>query len=170
MSYLIITVSLVIKTFMVQFSVYFCHLFLISSAFVMSLTFLSLIMSILAWNVPLISPLFLKRPLVFSIVLFSSISLHCSLKKVFLSLLAILWDSAYSWVYLSPSPLLFTSLPSSIIFYSFLRQVLCFLHFYFFEIFLFTTSCTMLRTSVHISSGTLSTRSNPLNLFITSTV
>ena len=27
-------------TFMVQFSVYFCHLFLISSAFVMSLTFL----------------------------------------------------------------------------------------------------------------------------------
>ena len=40
MSYLTIIVSLVIMTFMVQFSVYFCHLFLISSAFVMSLTFL----------------------------------------------------------------------------------------------------------------------------------
>ena len=33
-----------------------------------------------------------------------------------------------------------------------------------------TTSCTMLRTSVHSSSGTLSTGSNHLNLFITSTI
>ena len=30
---------------------------------------------------------------------------------------------------------------------------------------LVTASCTMLQTSVHSSSGTLSTRSNPLNLF-----
>ena len=37
---------------------------------------------------------FLKRSLVFSILLFSSISLHCSLKKAFLSFLAILWNSA----------------------------------------------------------------------------
>ena len=28
-------------------------------------------------------------------------SLHCSLKKAFLPLLAILWNSAFSWVYLS---------------------------------------------------------------------
>ena len=34
-----------------------------------------------------------------------SISLHCSLKKAFLSLLAILWNSAFIWVYLSLSPL-----------------------------------------------------------------
>ena len=34
----------------------------------------------------------LKRSLVFSILLFSSISLHWSLKKAFLSLLAILWN------------------------------------------------------------------------------
>ena len=41
---------------------------------------------------------FLKRSLLFPILLFSSISLHCSLKKAFLSLLAILWNSAFSWV------------------------------------------------------------------------
>ena len=53
---------------------------------------------------------FLKRSLVFSILLFSSISLHCSSKKAFFSPLAILWNSAFSWVYLSLSPLPFTSL------------------------------------------------------------
>ena len=35
---------------------------------------------------------------------------------------------------------------------------------------LVTTSCTMLWTSIHSPSGTLSTWSNPLNLFVTSTV
>ena len=39
---------------------------------------------------------FLKIPLVFPILLFSSISLHCSLNKAFLSFLAILWNSALS--------------------------------------------------------------------------
>ena len=43
---------------------------------------------------PSIALIFLKRSVVFSILLFSSISLHCSLKKAFLSLLAILWNSA----------------------------------------------------------------------------
>ena len=51
-------------------SVYSCHLFLISSASVRSLPFLSLIVTILTWNVPLISPIFLKRSLVFPILLF----------------------------------------------------------------------------------------------------
>ena len=54
--------------------------------------------------------IFLKRSLVFPILLFSSISLHWSLKKAFLSLLAILWNSSFKWVYLSFSPLLFPSL------------------------------------------------------------
>ena len=54
-------------------SVYSCHLFLITSASVRSIPFLSFIVPILAWNVPLISPIFLKRTLVFSILLFSSI-------------------------------------------------------------------------------------------------
>ena len=84
-------------------SVYSCYLFLIS---VRSLTFLFFIISILARNVPLIPPIFLKRSLVFPILLLSCISLHCLLKKSFLSLFAILWNSAFSWIYLSLSPLL----------------------------------------------------------------
>ena len=40
----------------------------------------------------LLSLIFLKRCLIFPILLFSSISLHCSLRKAFLSLLAILWN------------------------------------------------------------------------------
>jgi len=46
----------------------------------------------------------------------SSISLHCSPKKAFLSLLAILWNSAFSWVYLPLSPLPFASLLFSAIY------------------------------------------------------
>ena len=57
----------------------------------------------------LVSLIFLKRSLVFPVLLFSSISLHWSLRKVFLSLLAILWNCAFRWAYLSFSPLLFTS-------------------------------------------------------------
>ena len=72
---------------------YSCHLFLISSASVRSIPFLSFIEPIYARNVPLVSLNFLKRSLVFPILLFSSISLHWSLRKAFLSLLAILWNS-----------------------------------------------------------------------------
>ena len=97
-----------LRTFLYSSSVYSCHLLLISSASVMSLLFLSFIMPIFAWNVPLIS-------LVFPILLFSLISLHCSLRKSFLSLLAILWNSAFSWVYLSLSALSFASLHFSAI-------------------------------------------------------
>ena len=68
-------------------SVYSCHLFLISSASVRSISFLSFIEPIFAWNVPLVSLIFLKRSLVFPILLFSSISLHWLLRKAFLSLL-----------------------------------------------------------------------------------
>ena len=89
---------------------YSCHLFLISSASVRSIPFLSFIKPISARNVPLVSLIFLKRSLVFPILLFSSISLHCSLKKAFLSLLAILWNSAFRCFYLCFSPLLFASL------------------------------------------------------------
>ena len=65
-------------------SVYSCHLYLISSASVRSIPFLSFIEPIFAWNVPLVSLVFLKRSLVFPVLLFSSISLHWSLKKALL--------------------------------------------------------------------------------------
>ena len=87
-------------------SVYSCHLFLVSSASLRSLQFLSFIEPIFAWNIPLVSLIFLKRSLVFPILLFSSISLRWLLRKAFLSLLAILWNSAFKCLYLS-----FSSLP-----------------------------------------------------------
>ena len=92
--------------FLYSSSVCSCHLFLVASASVRSIPFLSFIVPIFAWNVPLVSLIFLKRTLVFTILLFSSISLHWSLRKAFLSLLAILWNFAFKWVYhLSFSPL-----------------------------------------------------------------
>ena len=54
--------------------------------------------------------IFLKRALVFPILLFSSYFFALMLRKSFLSLLAILWNSAFKWVYLSFSPLIFSQL------------------------------------------------------------
>ena len=101
----------VIKNFFLCSSVYSCYLFLISSAFVRPLPFLFCIHFIFPWNVPLISPIFLKRSPVFPILLSSSISLHCSFQKAFLPLLDVLWNFAFSWVYPSLSPLPFLLLP-----------------------------------------------------------
>ena len=129
---------------------------LISSASVSSLPFLSFIMPILSWNVPLISPVFLKRSLVFPTLLFSSISFHWSLRKFFLSLLAILWKSAFKWVYLSFSPLLFASLLLTAICKTFSDKHFAFFHFFFLGVVLITASCIMSRTSIHSSLGTLS--------------
>ena len=102
--------SELLKPFLYSYSVYSCHFFLISSASLSSLLFLSFIVPIFGWNVPLVSLIFLKRSLVFPILLFSSNSLHYLLKKAFLSLLASLWNSASNWLYLSLSPLPFSSL------------------------------------------------------------
>ena len=56
-------------------SVYSCYLFLISSASVRSIPFLSFIVPIFAWNVPLVFLIFLKRFLVFPILFFSPLFL-----------------------------------------------------------------------------------------------
>ena len=157
------------KIFLYSSSVYSCHLFLMSSASVRSVLFLSFIVPIFAWNVPLVCLLFLKRSLVFPILLFSSISLHSSLKKAFLSLLAILWNSAFRWIYLSfsylsPSPLRFTSLLFWAICKASSDNHFAFLHFLFLRRVLITISYTILQTSIHSSSGTLSIKYNSLNL------
>ena len=142
-------------------SLYSCHLFLTSSASVRSIPFLSLIEPIFAWNVPLVSLIFLKRSLVFPILLFSSISLQWSLRKAFLSLLAILWNSAFKWN-IFPFLLCFALLFFSQLFVSPPQAaILLFLHFFFLGMVLIPVSCTMSRTSIHSSSGTLSTRSVP---------
>ena len=97
------------RSFLYSSSVYFYHLFLISSASVRSILFLSFTMPIFVWNAPLVSLIFLKRSLGFPFLLFSSISLHWSLRKAFLFLLAILWNSAFRWIYLSFSLFPFAS-------------------------------------------------------------
>ena len=135
---------------------YSCHLFLISYPSVRPILFLSFIVPIFAWNVPLISLIFLKRSLVFSILLFSSISFHWLLRKAFLSLLAILWNSAFRWVYLSLSPLPFPSLLFSGVCKVSSGKHFAFLHFFFLEMALITASCAVSWTSVHCFSDTLS--------------
>ena len=94
------------------------------------------------------------------IVLFSSISLHCSLKKTFLYLVAVLWtllSDGYIFLFLLCLSLLFFSQlfggpPQTIILpFAFLYLGDGFDH------------CLLY-------NGTLSIRSNPLNLFVTSTV
>ena len=104
--------------------------------------------------------------LVFPILLFSSISLHWSLRK--LSYLFLLFfGTLHSDVYIFPFLLCFLLLFFSQLFVRPPQTVVCF--FYFFHFFsmgivLIPVSCTMSWTSVHSSSGTLSIRSSPLNL------
>ena len=92
------------------------------------------------------------------------------LRKAFLSLLAILQNCAFKWVYLSFSPLLFASLFFTAICKASSDSYFAFLHFFFLGMVLIPVSCTMSRTSIHSSSCTLSIRSSPLNLVLTSTV
>ena len=131
-----------LRSFLYSSSVYSCHLFLISSAYVRFTLFLSFIVLIFAWNVPLIPLIFLKRSLVFPIQLFFSVSLHCSLKKTFLSLLSVLWNSAFRWLYLSFFPLPFTSLLFSSICKASSDNHFAFLHFFFLGIVLISDSGT----------------------------
>ena len=141
-----------------------CILFIsISSVSTRSLPFLSFIVPIFGQNVPLIFSVFLKRCLVF-LLLFSSSFMYCSLKKAVLSLCSILWNSSFSWMYFSLSPLLFISLLSSAICKASLDNHFAFLLFLFFGMILFAVSCTTLWASVHRSSGTLLARSNALSL------
>ena len=128
---------------------YSFHLFLNSSASIIYLPFLSFIVPIFGWNAPLMFLVFLKRSLVFPPLLSSSIIKHCSLKKAFLSLLALLWNFAFNWIYLSLPLLLFASFHSSA-----LCKASSDNHFavsiFFFLIFgmvFFTAFCTMLQTS-----------------------
>ena len=158
-----------LRYFLYNSSVYSCYLFLISSASIRSIPFLSFIVLIFAWNVLFVSLIFLKRSLVFPILF----SLHWSLRKAFLLLFI---SSCYSlelwfrWICLSFSPLPFTSLCFSAICKASSDNHFTFLNFSFLGTVLITTSWTMSWTSIHTSSGTPSIRCYPLNLFVTSTV
>ena len=139
------------RSFLYSSSVYSCHL-LVSSASVRSIPFLSFIEPIFAWNVPLVSLIFLKRSLVFPILLFSSISWHWSLEEGFLispCYLELCIQMGVSFLF--SFALSFSSFLSYL---EGLRQPFCL--FFFLRMLLITASCTMSWTSVHSSSGTLS--------------
>ena len=95
------------RSFLYSSSVYSWHLLLISSVSDRSIQFLFFIVPIFARNVPVGISNFLEEICSLPILLFPSISLHWSMSKAFLSLLAILWNSAFKCVYLSffPPPL-----------------------------------------------------------------
>ena len=143
-----------LRSFLYISSVYSCHFFLISSASVRSTQFLSFIVP--KFLFPLVSLIFLKRSLVFPILLLSSISLHWSLSEAFLSLLAILWNSAFRWFYLSFSPLISASLLFSATLKGLFRQPFWFLHFFFLGIVWECSPVQFLWTTVHSCPGTLS--------------
>ena len=69
-----IVIIWVVKIFFVQFFCVFLPPLLNIFCSVRSIPFLSIIMSVFEWNIPLVSLIFLKRSLVFPSLLFSSIS------------------------------------------------------------------------------------------------
>ena len=62
------------RSFLYNSSLYSYQLFSISSTSVRSILVLSLIVPIVAWNIPLVSLIFLKRSLIFPILLFPFLS------------------------------------------------------------------------------------------------
>ena len=87
-------------------------------------------------------------------------------KEGFLSLLAILWNSTFRWVYFSFSSLPLASLLLSAIYMASSDNHFAFLHFFFLRMVLITASCAISWTSTHSSSGTLSIRSNLIWIYL----
>ena len=144
-----------LRSFLYNSSVYSCHLFLISSASFRSIPFLSFIVPIFAWNVPVVSLVFLKSSrLSHSIVLiyfFALTTWEVFLTSLCYSLeLCIQMDISFlSSFAFSLSSFLSYLLSSS-------DSHFGFLHFFSLHMVLIIASCTMLWTSIHSSSGTLS--------------
>ena len=142
-----------LRPFLYSSYIYFCHLLLISSCFFRYTLFLSFIVPIFAWNFPLVCLIFLMQRLVILILLFFSISLHCSHKQSFLSL-------CYSL-----EPCIQMGISFLLLCFSLLTSAFCkassdnhfaLFHFPFLGMVLDTASCPMLWNSIHSSSGTLS--------------
>ena len=148
---------------------YSCHLFLISTASVRSIPFLSFIVPIFAWKFPLVSLILLKRSLDSHSIVFLYLFAFIA-EEGFLISLGILWNSAFKWVDLFLSPLPFVSLLFTSVCKASSDHHFPFLHLFSLGMVLIPASSTMWQTSVHRSSGTLSDRSSPLNLFVTFTV
>ena len=150
------------KIFLVQFFCVFFHLFLISSASVRSIPFLSFMSfhAHLCMKCSLGVSNFLEEISSLShSVVFLHFFLNWWLRKAFLSLLTILWNSAFRCFYFSFSALLFSSILFTAICKASPDSHFAFLHFFSLGMVLIPVSCTMSQTFVHSSSGTLSIKS-----------
>ena len=143
---------------------YSYHLFLISSASVRSLPFMSFIVPIfksLGISNFLEEISRLSHSIIF-LYLFALIDKEGFLISPCYSL-ELCIQMGLSFLFSFFASLLFTAIcnasPDSHI---------AFLHFFFLGMVLIPVSCTKSRTSIHSSSGTLSVQSCPLNLFLTS--
>ena len=166
-----IMVIQLLRPLLYSYSVYSCYLFLISSASVKAIQFLSFIVPIFAWNDPLVPLTYLKRSLIFHIPLISLFLCIVHLRRPsYLPYLISGILHSVEYIFLSLSPLAFTSLLFSTIYKASSDNHFAIWHVLFFGIVFITASCTMLHTSIHSSSGTLYIIYTPLNLFITSTV
>ena len=142
------------------------HLFLISSASTRSLLYLSFIVPIFGQNAPLMFPIFLNRSLVFPPLSFSSHMKHLIEEGLLISSSYSL--KLFSWIPSLPCFLLLFTLPLFIKPPHITTLPSCFS----FPLVWFCSPppVQVLQASVHSSSGTLLSRSSPLNLFITSTM
>ena len=143
------------KIFFGQFCVSLPPLLNIFSS-VKSLPFLTFIVPIFAWNVLLVSLIFLKRYLILPILLFPLFPSIDHWGRLSYFSLAIVWNSAFKWIYLSFSPLPLAYLLSLAVCKASSDNYFSFLHFFFLGMLLITASCTMSWTSMHGSSSTLS--------------
>ena len=134
------------RSFLYSSSMCYCHLSLISSASVRSIPFLSLIVSIFAWNIPLVSLIFLKRSLVFCILLFSFVLIT---EEGFLISPCYSLELCIQMGILFLSTLPLASLLFSAISKASLDSHYAFLCFFFLGMNLITASCTISWTSVH---------------------
>ena len=114
------------RYFLYHSSVYSCHLFLISPGSVRSIPFLSFIVPIFAWSVPLVSLIFSSRS--HSIVFLYFFALIT--EEGFLYLFAILWSAAFKCIYLPFSPLPLAFLLFSAICKASSGNHFAFLHFF----------------------------------------
>ena len=147
---------------------YSCHLLFIPSTSIRSTLCLSFFVLIFAWNVPLVSLIFLKRSLVFSFYyfpLFLCIDHWGRLSYLSLLFFGMLHSVGYDFLFSFAFHFFF-----SVIYKASSENHFDLLYLSFLGMVLFIIFCTMLRTSVHSSSGTLSISFKFLNLFVTFTV
>ena len=120
-----------LRSFLYSSSAYSCHLFLVFSASVRSIAFLSFIVLTFAWNVPLVSLIFLKRSLVFPFYYFP-LFLFTDHRGRLSNLFLLFFGSLHSDGYLFPFLLCsFASLLFSAICKASLGSHFAFLHFFF---------------------------------------